>query len=422
MDYKEARNYIKEKEKLGSVFGLDSIKELLKRLDNPEKCAPAIHIAGTNGKGSILAFVEETFVKSGMNVGRYISPTIYSYRERYRHNKEWASKEEIALAISSVKKHADAMIEEGLPSPTAFEIETAAAFWLYRYWNVDVMLIECGMGGRLDATNVLEEDVLNVLSSISLDHMNVLGKTLKEITREKLGIVRDKSTLITYPQCDEVMTEIMEYSVLHNVRLITVDKDELNINEESFHSASFTYRGEDYDISMGGEYQILNAITAIEVLKYFKNVCEEYIYMGLLTTQWDGRFTIAGTKPLIIVDGAHNKDAWLRLRESVDKYFTNEKIVYIMGVFRDKEYEKMIEILSPTMKKVYTVQSDNPRAIPSEELADLFKETGVDAESKKDVRLALDTALEEADEDTKIIVCGTLSITGNALKHLKVRS
>ncbi|MCR5226756.1 MAG: bifunctional folylpolyglutamate synthase/dihydrofolate synthase [Eubacterium sp.] len=422
MDYKEARNYIKEKEKLGSVFGLDSIKELLKRLDNPEKCAPAIHIAGTNGKGSILAFVEETFVKSGMNVGRYISPTIYSYRERYRHNKEWASKEEIALAISSVKKHADAMIEEGLPSPTAFEIETAAAFWLYRYWNVDVMLIECGMGGRLDATNVLEEDVLNVLSSISLDHMNVLGKTLKEITREKLGIVRDKSTLITYPQCDEVMTEIMEYSVLHNVRLITVDKDELIINEESFHSASFTYRGEDYDISMGGEYQILNAITAIEVLKYFKNVCEEYIYMGLLTTQWDGRFTIASTKPLIIVDGAHNKDAWLRLRESVDKYFTNEKIVYIMGVFRDKEYEKMIEILSPTMKKVYTVQSDNPRAIPSEELAALFKEAGVDAESKKDVRLALDTALEEADEDTKIIVCGTLSITGNALKHLKVRS
>ena len=173
---------------------------------------------------------------------------------------------------------------------------------------------------------------------------------------------------------------------------------------------------------MGGEYQILNAITAIEVLKYFKNVCEEYIYMGLLTTQWDGRFTIAGTKPLIIVDGAHNKDAWLRLRESVDKYFTNEKIVYIMGVFRDKEYVKMIEILSPTMKKVYTVQSDNPRAIPSEELADLFKEAGVDAESKKDVRLALDTALEEADEDTKIIVCGTLSITGNALKHLKVRS
>ena len=422
MDYKEARNYIKEKEKLGSVFGLDSIKELLRRLDNPEKCAPAIHIAGTNGKGSILAFVEETFVKAGMNVGRYISPTIYSYRERYRHNKEWASREEIALAITSVRKQADAMIEEGLPSPTAFEIETAAAFWLFRYWNVDVMLIECGMGGRLDATNVLETDVLNVLSSISMDHMNVLGSTLKEITREKLGIVRDKSTLITYPQCDEVMTEIMEYSVLHNVRLITVDRDELCINEETFHSASFTYRGEDYDISMGGKYQILNAITAIEILKYFKNVCEDYIYMGLLTTQWDGRFTVANSKPLVIVDGAHNKDAWLRLRESVDKYFTNIKIIYIMGVFRDKEYDKMIEILSPTMHKVYTVQSSNPRAIPSDELSRYFKEAGVDSESKKDVRLALDSAMEAADDDSVIIVCGTLSITGNALKYLGVRS
>ena len=284
------------------------------------------------------------------------------------------------------------------------------------------MLIECGMGGRLDATNVLETDVLNVLSSISMDHMNVLGSTLKEITREKLGIVRDKSTLITYPQCDEVMTEIMEYSVLHNVRLITVDRDELCINEETFHSASFTYRGEDYDISMGGKYQILNAITAIEILKYFKNVCEDYIYMGLLTTQWDGRFTVANSKPLVIVDGAHNKDAWLRLRESVDKYFTNRKIIYIMGVFRDKEYDKMIEILSPTMHKVYTVQSSNPRAIPSDELSRYFEAAGVDSESKKDVRLALDCAMEAADDDSVIIVCGTLSITGNALKYLGVRS
>ena len=144
--------------------------------------------------------------------------------------------------------------------------------------------------------------------------------------------------------------------------------------------------------------------------------------MGLLTTQWDGRFTVANSKPLVIVDGAHNKDAWLRLRESVDKYFTNRKIIYIMGVFRDKEYDKMIEILSPTMHKVYTVQSSNPRAIPSDELSRYFEEAGVDSESKKDVRLALDSAMEAADDDSVIIVCGTLSITGNALKYLGVRS
>ena len=135
------------------------------------------------------------------------------------------------------------MIADGFDSPTAFEIETAAAFWLFRYWKCDVMLIECGMGGRLDATNVIETDVLNVLASISMDHMSVLGNSLKEITREKLGIVRDNSVLVTYPQCDEVMNEIMDYSAMHNVKVIVADKDELIINEESFHSASFTYRG-----------------------------------------------------------------------------------------------------------------------------------------------------------------------------------
>ncbi|SEQ29012.1 dihydrofolate synthase / folylpolyglutamate synthase [Lachnospiraceae bacterium NE2001] len=418
MNYEEARNYIKEKDKLGSVFGLDSIHELLSRLDNPEQCAPAIHIAGTNGKGSILAFVEETFVKAGMTVGRYISPTIYNYRERYRLNKNWAKKEEIAEAITAVKEQADAMIEAGLPSPTAFEIETAVAFWLFRKWKCDVMLVECGMGGRLDATNVLENDVLNVMASISMDHMSVLGNTLAEITREKLGIVRDGSVLVTYPQCDEVMTEIMEYCVMHKVKLIQADKDELSINEESFHSASFTYRGEDYDISIGGEYQIYNAITAIEVLKYFKDVCEDFIYMGMLTTQWDGRFTVAHARPLIIVDGAHNEDAWVKLRESIDKYFTNDRIVYIMGVFRDKEYKKMIQILAPTMDKVYTVESNNPRSLPSAELAEELSRSGVDSESIGDVKLAIDRVLETEKTDTRIIICGTLSITGTALKYL----
>ena len=280
------------------------------------------------------------------------------------------------------------------------------------------MLVECGMGGRLDATNVLETDVLNVMASISMDHMSVLGNTLAEITREKLGIVRDGSVLVTYPQCDEVMTEIMEYCVMHKVKLIQADKDELSINEESFHSASFTYRGEDYDISIGGEYQIYNAITAIEVLKYFKDVCEDYIYMGMLTTQWDGRFTVAHARPLIIVDGAHNEDAWVKLRESVDKYFTNQRIVYIMGVFRDKEYKKMIQILAPTMDKVYTVESNNPRSLPSAELAEELSRSAVDSESIGDVKLAIDRVLETEKTDTRIIICGTLSITGTALKYL----
>ena len=427
MNYTEARKYIQEKEKLGSVMGLDSIRELLKRMGNPEKNTPAVHIAGTNGKGSIMAYVEETFVKTGMTVGRYISPTIYDYRERWRRNKEWASEEDVARAITAVSKRVDAMIADGLPSPTAFEIETAAAFWLFDDWKCDIMLIECGMGGRMDATNVLEGDVLNVLAPISLDHMSILGKTLKEITREKLGIVRDKTVLVTAPQADEVMTEIMKYAVEHKVKLIQADTEELVINEESYHSASFTYKGEDYDISMG-KYQIENAITAIEVLKYFKDVCEDFIYMGLLTTVWDGRFSVVHKDPMVIIDGAHNEKAWTSLRASLEKYFTNEKFIFIMGVFRDKEYPKMIDTLSPLIEKVYTVASDNPRSIPAKELAYLFEEAGVDAAAAESVEGAIEAAMEEAKANktgessgkaSRIVICGTLSITGDALRYFK---
>ena len=428
MNYIEARNYIQEKEKLGSIMGLESIRELLKRMGNPEKNTPAIHIAGTNGKGSIMAYVEETFVKTGMTVGRYICPTIHDYRERWRKNKEWASEEDVARAITAVSKRVDAMIADGLPSPTAFEIETAAAFWLFDDWKCDIMLIECGMGGRMDATNVLEGDVLNVLAPISLDHMSILGKNLQEITREKLGIVRDKTVLVTAPQADEVMTEIMKYAVEHKVKLIQADTEELVINEESYHSASFTYKGEDYDISMGGKYQIENAITAIEVLKYFKDVCEDFIYMGLLTTVWDGRFSVVHKEPMVIIDGAHNEKAWTSLRASLEKYFTNEKFIFIMGVFRDKEYPKMIETLSPLIEKVYTVASDNPRSIPAEELASIFEESGVKSAPADSVEGAIEAVMEEAKANktgelsrkaSRIVICGTLSITGDALRYFK---
>lgn len=437
MDFKEARKYIKEMEKSGSVFDLDGINFLLEKLGHPEKGIPAIHIAGTNGKGSILAFVEETLIRSGYDVGRYISPTIYDYRERWKHNKKWASYEDVAEVITVVKDIIDNMSEDECRTPTAFEIETAAAFLLFKKWGCDVILVECGMGGRLDATNVLEEDVINVIASISLDHMQVLGKTLKEITAEKLGIVRDGTTIVTYPQSDlEVLADIRDYAMKHNVHLIETDIDSLHVLEDFYHKAVFEYKGAEFDISMGGHYQIYNAITAIEVLrifekkmldhqaaekKTFRSISDE-IFGGLLATTWDGRYTVANINPLIIVDGAHNLEAWCRLRESIDKYFTNRDIIYIIGVLADKEYRKMIEILLPTMSYVYTVQSDSPRALPAEELARYISQEGIKAEAVDDIRDAIDMAAEKAykaEKETVVVVCGTLSITGDAISYIR---
>ena len=415
MDYTDTIKYIKEKEKLGSVFGLETINGLLFRLGNPHKSIPAIHIAGTNGKGSIMAYIEETLIRAGMKVGRYISPTIYNYRERWQVNHRWASKDEVSEVISIVRD-----IDEEMGSKaTAFEIETAAAFLLFNKWNCDIMLIECGMGGRLDATNVFGNEALNILSSISMDHMNVLGENISEITNEKLGIVKRGSSLISYPQIKESMDIIEKYSECEDVKLICPDIDQLDIISEGIEGSEFIYKGTDYKINIGTYYQILNAVTAIEALLTMDGITVEHIADGLENTAWDARFSVINRDPYLIVDGAHNEDAWKRLRESLEKYFTNDKFIYIISVLADKEYDKMIEILAPTAYYVYTVESKNPRALSRDKLAELFIEKGIDAEARTDVKSALMDAIslsKSSDNNKAIIVCGTLSITGEVLK------
>ncbi|MCR5543221.1 MAG: bifunctional folylpolyglutamate synthase/dihydrofolate synthase [Eubacterium sp.] len=446
MDYSEVRNYITEKDKMGSVFDMTGITELLKYLGNPEKHIPAVHIAGTNGKGSIMAYVEQCLISAGLKVGRYISPTIYDYRERWQINKIWVEAEAVAEAITKVAEAEEEMKADGIRIPTAFEVETAATFLIFKKENVDIMLIECGMGGRLDATNVLGADTINVMAAVSRDHMKVLGDTLEEITSEKLGIVRPGSTLVSYPQKPEVINKIRDYSDENYVNLIETDPTKLNILSESYRGSHFIYKDEEYIINIGSGYQILNAITAIDVLQAIEeklipniekqldmpiHLTKDIIKDGLEKTNWDGRFSVVSKDPLIIVDGAHNEDAWLRLKESIDKYFTKTKITFIIGVLADKEYEKMVDILLPCMGNVFTVKSDNPRALSAEKLANLIQKKAMSesnmsqstssqifVEAKKDYSDAITSAIEKQ-KGEPIIVFGTLSISGEIIRCIE---
>ena len=420
LNFNEVLKYIHEKEKLGSVFGLEAINELLFRLNNPEKGIKAIHIAGTNGKGSIMAFIEEALIQAGYKVGRYISPVIFDYCERWKLNKRWATEKEVSRVITEISKKVSDMIRDGYVSPTAFVIETAAAFMLFKEWDVDYMLIECGMGGRLDATNVIEEDVINVLASISMDHMNVLGTDISDITSEKLGIVRKDSTLITYPETDEVMNQIIEYTKENSVQLYSPDISKLSILDENMYGSAFVYNGNEYKINMGGHYQIYNAVTAIEALQRIQGLDTDIIRKGLEKTSWEARFEVINDNPVVIVDGAHNEDAWIKLRESLESLFTSGNITFIIGVLADKEYYKMIKILAPVIDKVYTVQSSNPRALSKETLAELFNREGIKAFPADNVNEAIKSATDNADfESDIIVVCGSLTITGEAIRYYK---
>jgi dihydrofolate synthase/folylpolyglutamate synthase len=442
--YKSAMAYIDEKSKLGSVPGLDSITELLKRLGNPQEDVRCLHIAGTNGKGSVFAFVQTALTKSGYRVGRYVSPTLFTYLERFQLSENgkicYMPEERFTEILKKVALAISDMEDEGLNSPTVFEIETVVAYLYFAKKNVDFALIECGMGGRLDATNVLTHPYLSVISSISLDHMQFLGDTLEKIAYEKAGIIKENGVCISAPQekCAEAV--LRDVCREKNAQLILVDKSQIRCSEMGVGGTVFTYKGEEYTLSMLGEYQLVNAALAIEVLQYVKNRMNNIsLYENCLTdgesvtakkdidikaslaeTIWPGRFTIKSRKPLIIVDGAHNEAAWNMLAETLKKHFANKKFVFITGVLKDKAYGKMADILSPLMKYAVAITPNNPRGLKKEILQKLLTDRGVSCETADNAKAAYQKAYDwiyaHGDEDTGIVVCGSLSFLSEYLE------
>ena len=432
MNYNEVISYIEKRNLLGSVLGLDNIKALLKKLGNPERSVPAMHIAGTNGKGSIMAYVENVLIEAGLKVGRYISPTIFDYRERWQICKEYISKEDCAELLSKVIGTVEEMEQSGEGRPTSFEIETAAAFLYFKEAGCDIMLIECGMGGSQDATNVFLKTPIDVIASISFDHMQFLGNTLEAITSEKLGIVKDRDILVSYPQSEipEKVIDAFASEKKNYQRYRKTDRSSITTLESGIWGTEFIYKNENYHISMAGGAQVYNAATAIEALEAFNDIAADYklkkidkdtVRKGLAKTFWPGRFTVIGSEPLFIADGAHNEDAWCRLSEDINKYFTNRKIIFIIGVLKDKEYDRMLDILTPFMKHAITLTSNSPRALDGRTLAGFIGERNVAAEYSESISDAIDRALEIADQesDSVIIACGSLSFIGDIIRVKK---
>lgn len=421
MDYTMAMKYISKKNKLGSVPGLDNVTELLNRLGNPQDSCKCLQIAGTNGKGSVFSYVQSVLMEAGCLVGRYVSPVIFTYLERFQIDGEYMSEEEFADILTEVASCADDMENEGLTSPTAFEIETAVAFMYFKKRSVDYALIECGLGGDMDATNVISHPVMSVIASVSRDHMELLGDSLTEIATHKAGIIKDNSLCVMAPQCSEVKDVFAGVCMSKHTELFIVDDDALFIDDMNVSGTHFTYRGKQYAITLLGEHQVINAALAVEVAKRLPEVDDESIVRGLSLTKWSGRFTHVCDMPDVYVDGAHNESAWKYLRKAVNKYFTNRKIIYIIGVLRDKEYNKMVDILCDTMEYAVVVTPDTPRGLDKAVLAELIEAEGVPAVTADDAGCAIRLALDKYDSiDEKppvILVCGSLSFISEYLRH-----
>ncbi|MBP3475473.1 MAG: bifunctional folylpolyglutamate synthase/dihydrofolate synthase [Lachnospiraceae bacterium] len=429
MNYREAMEYVEDLQQYGSVLGLDGMRELCMRLGNPQDQLKFVHIAGTNGKGSVLAYVSTVLQTAGYKVGRYLSPTIREYRERFQVDGRMVTQVGLCKYLEPVKKAAEAMVTEGFAHPTPFEIETAVAFLFFLDKKCDIVVLETGLGGTLDATNVVNTTLVAVFASISMDHMGILGDTQDQIALAKAGIIKDRCYVISAKQSPEVMKILRQAALLRKAKFFTADAARAKNVKYGVTKQHFSYdKYKNLEITMAGQFQIENAVVAVEVImalaKLGYPVSEDQLRRGLAETKWHGRFEVIGKKPLFIADGAHNEDASLKLVQSIRFYFTNKRIIYIMGVLKDKEYDKVIRNTYELAEHIIAVTPPvRERALYAYDLAQAVREYHDSVTVADSVQEAVEIAylLAGLDKDTVIIAFGSLSYLGELMDVVEHR-
>ncbi|MCR5738067.1 MAG: bifunctional folylpolyglutamate synthase/dihydrofolate synthase [Eubacterium sp.] len=422
---KEALEYLKKISTLGSVLGLESIKELLNRLGNPQQQLKVVHIAGTNGKGSTLTFLQNILQEAGYQVGRYSSPAVFEFREMFQIGNEYISEETFCELLFRVKDACDEMVAEGLNHPTEFEIETAVAFLFFAEHPCDVVLIECGMGGETDATNVFSKVLCSILATISLDHMKFLGDTVEEIASVKAGIIKENCPVVSSRQEEKVSRVIKQKAKEKNALYRCAGKACQKGEKAAY--VSTTGKQYSFKMSMLGSYQLFNVATAIEVAEVLGKQgfsLENAIEKGIENAKWPGRMEQICEQPVIYMDGAHNPGAVKELKDSIELYFTNQRITFIMGVLADKDFEKEVEMIADKAVSIYTITPENPRALSAEKLAQTVGKYHENVVSTNSLEEAIAYAKQDVlnKKSDMILAFGSLSYLGKLKKLVREES
>lgn len=421
MDYCKAREYIKETAHFVPVMGLSNIRNLLEKIGNPQDDLKFIHIAGTNGKGSVMAYISTVLEEARYRVGRYISPTIYTYRERIQINGEHIRREAFARHMTSIAKAIDKMEEQGLVKPTPFEIETALSFLYFKEERCDLVVLESGMGGRDDATNVVQNTILAVLTSISMDHMEFLGDNLVKIALNKAGIIKDEAIVVSTKQATEVEAALRGLCAQRGNSLIVTKPQEAVVAKTTLEEQSFCYQGDEISITLAGAHQIENAVLAWECIKGLKylgyNISKENIQKGFIETKWAGRFSVLAKKPYFVVDGAHNPEAAEKLSQSLKMYFPKRRFIFIMGVLKDKQYDEIAKVMAPLADAILTIAvPDNPRALRADDLTKAVMKYNHHVTTCSSIEDAVQQSFKVAKETDVIVAFGSLSFVGDITK------
>ncbi len=404
MKYNEILNYIHSLGAFSHKAGLERIKQVCQKLGDPQNDFKSIHIAGTNGKGSVCVFVSSALKQAGYKVGTFVSPYITDFCERIQINGKYISQDDLCRLSQKV-------IDTGV-TLTEFEFITAVGFLCFSENNIDVAVLETGLGGRFDATNVISESLVSVITKIGLDHTAVLGDTIEQIASEKCGIIKNGITITSHNQPDTVLSVIKKYAP-HVITPATKQLEEVNI---SILGNCFIYKGINYKTNLGGDYQIENALIAIETLKNSGlNISDNDIIIGVQNAFIPARLEVASRKPLVVIDGAHNPDGAEALCEVLEQY---ENSTAIIGVMADKNYEKVLSLTLPYVKNVVCVKPDVPRALPADDLAATAQKYCKNVFVSKDMRDALRLARQNS-ENKAIFIFGSLYLASEIRPLLK---
>lgn len=427
MRYEEAMKYITEVGNFGSNYGLERTYKLLEYLGNPEKDLKFIHIAGTNGKGSTTSMIAEILMGAGYKVGMYTSPFIEEFEERIQINRNNIPKEKLASLMDEVKAAVDKVIEDGYSHPTEFEIITVLMLLYFKKENIDFGVIEVGLGGTLDSTNVITP-VLQVITSISFDHTNLLGNTLEEIAGEKAGIIKSGIPTVIYPQKAEALKVIENKCSEMNSKLYIANCDNFkfeNVVNEDRPYQLLKYNNEvDILLPLLGEHQITNlsvAMTSIEVLNNINmtNILLDSIVKSIKNVKWKGRLEVLSKNPYVVIDGAHNIQGIETLSRNIKKYFKYENLYLILGILADKDVQEMIKVIAPMAKKIYAVTPNSIRAELAEDLKREIIKYNENCEAYDDYKEAYLTAINDANENDFVLASGSLYMIGDMRKIIR---
>ncbi len=416
MECSEAIEYIHSLEKFGINPGLERTEALCDILGNPQDKVKFIHVAGTNGKGSTSTMISNILIKSGYKTGLFISPYVADFRERIQFNGKMIEKDELAECVSEVKSAIEMLSSRGL-QPTEFEAITAAAFLYFEKKKCDFAVLEVGLGGRLDSTNVIKFPCVSVITKISLDHTAILGDAVGKIAAEKCGIIKYGSQTVTYPFQDEEALRVIEKTCAErNNRLVIPDTGKLTVGEETLEGTSAAYDGVRFILPLAGRHMIYNACTAIEAVRSLArlgiSVSDKAISEGIESTTMPARSELIKKNPVILLDGGHNEGCAEVLADFVGKHLSGKKIIMVCSMMADKDYLSYLRIVAPLASEFIASKAANPRALDAQSLSESANRFCKNCRAIPNPVTAVETALNELTENCALLVCGSFYLAG----------